>query len=326
MGYKHAEPLPQDAVCRVAMIGAGYMAREHLRAFSDLPQVVLVGIMSRTRSRADTLAQEFHINHVVNSITELAALKPDLVVITVNAEHMHELVQQCCHYPWTILAEKPVGLNLAQANATLKEVQRQQASVFVALNRRCYASTRAMRERLEQCQGPRFIEIFDQQEPKRLRELTGKGDAMNLAFGNSIHTIDFLSSFGRGKIDSITTTLPWKGEKTLAVAAAITFTSGDAGTYHAVWNAPGPWAVFVTTHEQRFELRPLEQLRIQPFGKRTMEEVKLDDVDSRFKPGLRVQAEEAVRAALGLEHQCIPLAQAHKTMRLIAAVYGEEYA
>jgi predicted dehydrogenase len=320
------QSLPQDAMCRVAMIGAGYMAREHLKAFADLPQVVFAGIMSRTRSRAETLAKEYANPTVTDSVTELAALQPDLVVITVNAEHVHELVQQCSQYPWTILSEKPVGLTLKQATETLQEVQRRQAKAFVALNRRSYASTRAMLERLETCEGPRFIEVFDQQEPERLRALTGKGDPMGLAFGNSIHTIDFLPLLGRGQITSITPVLPWKGEGTLAVAAALTFTSGDVGMYHAVWNAPGPWAVFVTTHGQRFELRPLEKLRVQTFGKRTLEDVELEDVDIRFKPGLRVQAEEAVRAALGLEHHCVSLAQAHKTMELIAAIYGAEHA
>lgn len=163
----------------------------------------------------------------------------------------------------------------------------------------------------------------DQQEPGRFSALKGKVvDALQLAFGNSIHTIDYLTLLGRGDIKSITTILPWKGESTLAVAATITFTSGDTGIYHAVWNAPGPWAVFVTTHAQRFELRPLEHLRIQSFGKRTLEEIALDEVDSRFKPGLRVQAEETVRAALGFDHHCSSLAQVQKTMQIISAIYG----
>lgn len=117
--------------------------------------------MSRTRSRAEKLAQEFHIETVVNSVAELAALQPNVVVITVPAEHMHELVQQCSQYTWTILAEKPVGLSLAQASATLEKVQRHNAKVFVALNRRCYASTLTMQDKLKECQGARFIEIFD---------------------------------------------------------------------------------------------------------------------------------------------------------------------
>ena len=323
MQYLHTQLIPQDAVCRVAMIGAGYMAREHLKAFADIRQVRLVGITSRTKSRAEALAQEFGISLVVENIAELADLKPHLVIITVNAEHVHKVVAECCSYPWTILTEKPVGMNLHQYMDTMAIVKSSKASVFIALNRRLHASTRCLLTELQQCQGPRFIEVFDQQEPKRLRQLNRQIDDLELAFSNSIHTIDFISFLGRGEISSVRPALPWKGQRTLAVAASVNFTSGDMGMYHAVWNAPGPWAVFVTTHEKRFELRPLENLAIQPMGKRVLDEITLSDIDIRFKPGLRIQSEEAVKAALGLDNCCSSLADARRTMELIDAIYAK---
>ncbi len=47
--------------CRVAVVGAGGMAREHLRAFGDVPGVALAGIHSRTRVRDEALAAEFEV-------------------------------------------------------------------------------------------------------------------------------------------------------------------------------------------------------------------------------------------------------------------------
>jgi len=43
----------------VAVVGAGSMAREHIKAFSALPGVKVNGIFSRTRTRAEVLAKEF---------------------------------------------------------------------------------------------------------------------------------------------------------------------------------------------------------------------------------------------------------------------------
>ncbi len=323
MNNTYTQPLPQDAVCRVAMIGAGNMAREHLKAFADIRQVRFAGITSRTRSRAEALAQEFGIQMVVDNVAELADLKPHLVIITVNAEHVHEVVKECCGYPFAILAEKPVGMSLQQYMETMSVVRRSGAMVFIALNRRLHASTRYLLTELEQCSGPRFIEVFDQQEPERLRQLGRHIVDQELAFSNGIHAIDFLPFLGRGDIAAVTPVLPWIGPETLAVAAAVNFTSGDMGMYHAVWNAPGPWAVFVTTHEKRFELRPLEKLAIQPMGQRVLKEIALGDLDIRFKPGLRIQAEEAVKAALGLGSRCTALAEARATMELINAVYAQ---
>lgn len=313
--------LPQDAVCRVAMIGAGGMAREHLRAFADIPQVSIVGIMSRTRSKAEALAQEFNIPAVTDSVEALAALQADLVVITVSANQVHKVVQACCAWPWTILTEKPVGLNLQQSEETLETVRKTGAQVYVALNRRFYSSVHKMKENLAHCTGPRFIEVFDQQEPEKLRKILGKADEIELMFGNSIHTIDFFSHLGRGSVTSVTPILPWNSSVPQAVCAAVTFSSGDSGIYHGLWNVPGPWAVSVTTREERWELRPLESARVQKAGSRTLEEVDLGDLDKKFKPGLRAQAEEAVKAALGLRHNCVSLENAHGTMRIIDAIY-----
>ena len=41
---------------KVAFVGAGYMAEEHMRAFAGLPGVIIAGIHSRTRARAEKLA------------------------------------------------------------------------------------------------------------------------------------------------------------------------------------------------------------------------------------------------------------------------------
>jgi predicted dehydrogenase len=57
--------------CEVAVIGAGYTAREHIRALRDIPGVQVAAIQSRTRSRAEALAGEFGINAVCDSILEL---------------------------------------------------------------------------------------------------------------------------------------------------------------------------------------------------------------------------------------------------------------
>lgn len=303
------------------MIGAGGMAREHLKAFASLDDVELCALTSRTRTRAEALAAEFGIAKVVDGVAGLAALQPDLVVITVSADQVHEVVKTCCAYPWTILAEKPVGLNLAQARETLEAALAGTARVFVALNRRFYESTRKMKEALAKCRGPRFIEVFDQQEPEKLRRIRGHADEIGLMFGNSIHTIDFFSHLGRGEVVSVESPLPWRADVPLAVCSALRFSSGDMGVYHGIWNGPGPWAVNVTTKDARWELRPLESARFQKFGERVLHEVALSGIDEKFKPGLRAQAEEAVRVAMGGAGALPTLGDAYKTMKLINAIY-----
>ena len=68
---------------KVAFVGAGYMAEEHMRAFASLPDVIIAGVYSRTRERAEKLAA-VHGTQVYDSVSDLySKTKADLVVVTV---------------------------------------------------------------------------------------------------------------------------------------------------------------------------------------------------------------------------------------------------
>src|SRR5437868_15263454 len=92
------------------------MSREHIRAFQDVPGAEIVGIHSRTRSRAEQLAVQFRIPHVCDSIRELHEKSAaDLVVISVPELSTATVCRACLEYPWTVLVEKPAGYDLEDA-------------------------------------------------------------------------------------------------------------------------------------------------------------------------------------------------------------------
>lgn len=309
--------------CKVAIIGAGYMAREHLKAFKDIEDVEICAIFSRTRSKAEALAQEFGIASICGSIDELyAASGANLLVITVNAPFVAETVNACLKYPWTILAEKPVGLSPAEIENTLEHARKSGNKVLVALNRRFYESSRLLAAELNSTDAPRFVEIFDQQEPEALSRM-GKHplEVERLMFSNSIHTIDFASFLCRGELVSVDKLVPWAGAHSWLCAAFSRYSSGDCMTYRCFWNGPGPWAVMINSGNMRWELRPLEALSRQEKGSRKMETYDLSGIDSQYKPGLKIQAEEAVKAALGLPNTSASLQDAAITMHLIDKIY-----
>src|SRR5262245_14433353 len=100
---------------KVAFIGAGYMAEEHMRAFASLPDVSIAGIFSRTSAKAEKLA-ETHATKVFNSVEELyQETQADLVVVTVVELSMAEVASACFAYRWTVLLEKPAGYDLVDA-------------------------------------------------------------------------------------------------------------------------------------------------------------------------------------------------------------------
>lgn len=309
---------------KVGIIGAGNMAQEHARAFADIPGTELAGLYSRTDGKAKALAAKYGVPSVCDSIAELyQKTQAQLVVIAVSELSVGEVCLEAFKYPWTCLVEKPAGYNAVDADAIAAAARQHERQAFVALNRRHYSSTRIVMEDLSASEGQRLIHVYDQEDSNAARKL-GRPELVvrNWMFANSIHVIDYLQLLGRGEVTTVEPTIRWNPEEPRFVAAKVSFSSGDIGLYEAVWNGPGPWAVTVTTQQKRWELRPLEQAAFQPYGSRKLEPIAVHEWDTKFKPGFRAQAEEAVKAAQGHAHTLPTLEEALVSMRLVKRIYA----
>ena len=141
-------------------------------------------------------------------------------------------------------------------------------------------------------------------------------------YANSIHLVDYLSIFGRGTVTEVAPVIPWTPESPGTVSARIAFSSGDVGLYTAIWNGPSPWTCSISTPRRRWELRPLERASFQNAGERLVTEVPQHAWDREFKPGLRRQADLAVRSVRDGEKQLPDMTDALKTMNLIHQIYN----
>ena len=305
------------------------MSRHHLAAFADHPQAKLVGITSRTLEKAESLANDFNIDAVYKDIGDLySQTRPDLVVVTVNVQAVKEVLLASFIYPWSILVEKPFGLNLEEALVLANLARTRKQKTYVALNRRFYSSTRAALKDIEQAAGRRLIRIQDQQnQVAALKAGHPEKVVKNWIFANSIHLIDYFLQLGRGKITSvapITTDRIGLGEPVFVVSK-VEFDSGDVGLYEGIWNGPGPWAVTVAVENGAYwELRPLEHARVQRFPPSEIVSIPVHEWDLKFKAGLRLQADEAVQAALGNPSQLVDFTEALRGMRLAHAILTGE--
>jgi predicted dehydrogenase len=299
------------------------MAREHARVFRDIPGVSVVGIWNRSRARAESLAMELKITLVCDSISELfERTQADLAVIAVLETAANAVTKQCLAFPWTVLMEKPPGLNLADARDIQDAARKEERRVLVALNRRFLSSTRAVKADIEAQEGERVIQVQDQQDLNALGQYNYPSVILeNWMYANSIHLVDFFHFLGRGALSGVNVIRRWNAARPAAVIASIEFESGDAGLYTAVWNGPGPWMVTVSTPARRWELRPLEQAQFQNRDERQLHPVEISEWDKQFKPGFRLQAEHAVKASRGETSDSVTLGEAIGTMELIDRIY-----
>ncbi len=308
---------------KVAIVGAGYMAGEHARAFASLSNVSIAGICGRNPVRAEKLAAEFGVP-VFGTIAEMyRQTAADSVVVAVNELSMLEVSRECFRHPWVCLLEKPIGIDLSEAQEIAAARRAAGVSAFVALNRRSYAATRRALAELAEDPSPRLISVLDQQDMASARD-GGQPEKVvrNYMFANSIHLVDYFCAFGRGDIVSVLPGATWNAERPGFVVATIHFSSGDVGVYQAVWSGPGPWSVTVTNESARFEMRPLEKLGIQRRGERQLMELELGAIDRDYKPGLRHQAEQIVRFLAEKESSLATIDEAARSVKLCADIYG----
>jgi predicted dehydrogenase len=306
---------------RVGIVGAGYMGREWARAVSSHPLFDLVGILSRSPDRAGKLAADFS-TVVVKSIQELNQMSADSVIVAVPELALPVVFDESSNYDWTIVAEKPAGIDFEVARLLREKASKRIGSSFVALNRRFYSSTQELGLRLAHSQSPAEFLLVDQHDPIKARSAGQPCEVVDKwHFANAIHTLDLLRFIGRGEAEVVSTTRESIGRDSFVVKANLEFSSSDRATYISIWNAPGPWMFQCFTESEVLELRPLEQLWQTPRGSRSSQKIDVGRVDVEFKPGLwRMLDELSVFHETGFSG--LPsFEDSLKSMSLVADVY-----
>ncbi|NEA63734.1 Gfo/Idh/MocA family oxidoreductase [Streptomyces sp. SID12488] len=117
-----------NARTRVAVVGAGWAGGLHLEGFRRA-DAELVGVFSRTRSRAEDLAARYGVPVVADTLDELLSeARPDVVSIASPPPAHHEQVLQAVEAGCHVLCDKPVGMTAGEVQdmltaATKKGVQ-----------------------------------------------------------------------------------------------------------------------------------------------------------------------------------------------------------
>lgn len=230
-----------------------------------------------------------------NAIKELKEL-PEIAIVAVSADQLAQTtIMLMENGVKRVLVEKPAGMNREELLSICNVKSRKNGNVFVAYNRRFYASTEKALEIIENDGGVEsfnfeFTEwghvVEQTNHPLAIKErwlLANSSHVIDLAFFLGGHPIE-LSAYRAGS-------LPWHSTGSIYAGAGIT-EKGALFSYQANWNAPGRWALEILTSEHRLYFRPMEKLSIQNKGTVKVEEMILDDQKDRdYKPGLYMQVQ-----------------------------------
>jgi predicted dehydrogenase len=286
---------------KVLLIGAGPMAVEYAKVLKALN--VNFEVVGRGKESASQFEKEICKPVVTGGIENyLLANKtiPYKAIVAVGEKRLGQvtlnLIQKEVKY---ILVEKPGGYDAREIEQVFDASHNYDSKVFVAYNRRFYASVIKAIEIIQNDGGVKSFNFEFTEWGHVIKDLKKEEGVKEQWFlHNSTHVID-LAFFLGGKPKEVSCYvaggLSWHPSGSIFAGAGIT-ENGALFSYQANWEAPGRWGVEVLTKKHRLIFRPMEKLQIQKIGSVAVEFVDIDDkLDVDFKPGLFKQTECFIR-------------------------------
>lgn len=192
-----------------------------------------------------------------------------------------------------VLIEKPAAISIDELITNKNKLEPYFDKVFIAYNRRFYASVIEAKKMIDEDGGLQTIHFEFTEWAHKIEPLEkAAGVKENWFFANSTHVIDLAFYLG-GKPEkweaySKAGALKWHS-KTNFTGAGIT-DKGVLFSYLSNWESAGRWAIELLTNNRRIYLKPMEGISIQEKGTIAVIEKEFDNsLDLQFKPGLKKQ-------------------------------------
>ena len=208
---------------RVGVIGVGHMGRIHALNVAKLPQAILTGVFAQDISHSQQVAAETGCKAFEDLDSLLAAV--DAVSIAVPTDRHLEVGLAALRHDVHCLMEKPIALNLEQADRLIAEAAKRNLVLQVGHIERYNPAVRALADwKL----APRFVEAH------RLAPYNARGTEVSVVLDLMIHDIDLVLNW----IDSPVSRIDASGAAVVSdgadiATARIAFENGAAANLTA---------------------------------------------------------------------------------------------
>jgi hypothetical protein len=286
---------------KIWVVGSGPMAQAYCKVLLALGvrfEVVGRGEISARRLENE-IGHKVHLGGVDKALASLKA--PEFAIVATGVEALEEATLSLLRGGTkSILTEKPGGLDIAALGRIHAAMETESAKVFIAYNRRFYASVVKLRELIAEEGGIKSLQYEFTERSHVVRKLQTATEIKERWFiANSSHVVDLAFHLGGRPRDWSAWhegSLDWHPASSRFCGAGIT-DRNVLFNYSADWGAPGRWGLQVTTAKRRFILRPLEEIKF--FSGETYEEECLTidrSLDLEYKPGIFLQTQAFLMA------------------------------
>jgi len=166
---------------RVAVAGAGEFGRNHVRVYREIEGAELVGVYDQDARRAAAVAKEFQTKVLAN-LEELRG-RADAVSVAVPTVAHAEVGCRLMEMGFDVLVEKPMAVNLAEADALITAAKKNKRILQVGHVERFNPAVIAVEPILNR---PLFFEVH------RLGVFTPRSLDVDVIYDLMIHDLDIL--------------------------------------------------------------------------------------------------------------------------------------
>lgn len=170
-----------DKICKVAVIGCGGISRMHAGWYKNVSRTKITTVSDIDEEKMKKFAEDFDVETCYNDYIEmLEKEKPDIVSIcTWPAQHAAIAIEVAKHGVKGILCEKPMGIDLGEADAMIEACKKNNVKLAIDHQLRFGGNYVAAKKLLED---GAIGDLF------RIYAVCGGGDLKD----NATHTIDLM--------------------------------------------------------------------------------------------------------------------------------------
>jgi predicted dehydrogenase len=146
---------------RVALIGCGFFARNHMLAWRDLPGAEVVAVCDLDPAKADGFAADFGAKAFTDAAAMLAELRPDVADVATTVASHRPLVELAARHAGAVICQKPFASTLQDGRAMVAACAAAGIPLFVHENFRWQKPWREIATRIAagQIGTPRFLRL-----------------------------------------------------------------------------------------------------------------------------------------------------------------------
>lgn len=144
---------------KVAVIGVGAMGNNHVRVYSELPDVQLVAVADSNEKTVHNLARRYGVPGYTDFKEMLAKEKPEAVSIAVPTALHEEVALAALQANVHVLIEKPIASTLAAGHRIIAAAQAAQRKLMVGHIVRFNPAIQLLKQKLDEGQLGRIFQI-----------------------------------------------------------------------------------------------------------------------------------------------------------------------